>query len=297
MKYFNSENNSTAYDIKKTNTEGVVDFGQLIENVYYVIAKDVKVGNSKYFVAKPVMLTTGFEGEISINPQEFIGKITLNVSKMTINGSYVKGANLNVALIEYSDYNDTLSHTDKIQKAVAVGVTANTGKVVFDKVPSSYNYYAYVYVDSINKTTVFSNYLYVGKDDEREVNINVLESDLYDIKNNTQFKIYFYGYYNGIYDYHKVPNVKVVAVKQNDYLNYNLQNASVSTILKYAAATGKTNIEGRVTLPLRVMKDYIIFVYFDDVRKYWSYYSIYIGSQSTSLIEIEVNENSLGISK
>jgi hypothetical protein len=249
-------------------------------------------------VSKPIMVNTGQEGEIIVNPQEFVGKITLNVSKQMLTGGSAAGANLNVALIEISDFKDTLSHSQKLAKAAATGITDNTGKVVFNEVASNYSYVAYVYIDANQNTFTNGNFssIFVAKEGEETFSVTINEADLSNSKVNMEMSVYYYGYKNGDYGTHYISGVNVLAVPYDDYYSYNLEYKSLNYILNYKVAQGVTNSSGNTSIQLKAQKDYKVLVYFDDQRKYWSNGTIYSGIYNSTR-SIEVEESYLGLNK
>jgi hypothetical protein len=280
---------STVFDIKKTDGNGEINFGLLNTGTYSISAEDVTVGNVKYNVVKTVQVISGENTIINLDPTEFVGKITLNVYKRATNYAYSTTlvANVNVALLNYKDYSDTLSHSQILSKAVVTGQTNLNGNVVFDKIPANTSYVAYVYYDE-NKNAWsnnnYSSYIYVLQDEEKTFSIYADEVELLDLKFGISMEAYYYGYQNNSYGRYPVANTNVILVSSSDYSAYSLYSQSIDVVKSHKFLEGTTDLNGKIVfsdIPLNT--EYNVFFYEADNKKAW--YHSYIYSSSSELVK------------
>lgn len=153
------ENNT--YDTQKTNEEGVANFGELLSGFYSITTKAISIGNSKYSVRKTIQVTPGMSSALVINPQEYVGEITL-IATLNIDGSRVVASNVGVALIPQSDVPNVFSDAEILALAYVKGTTNESGKVTLKNVPANIPYAVFIYA---NKLRAFEQgNLSVGKD-------------------------------------------------------------------------------------------------------------------------------------
>jgi hypothetical protein len=296
----NQQSYDLLYDTKTTDANGSVDFGELNQGIYVVVSEKVKVGNISYNVMKPVQLVTGNSNSLAINPEDYVGKITLKVymSDNYSSGSYSPVSNANVVLVNYDDFVDSMTHQEILAKAAVTGQTDTHGKVVFEKAPANFDYKAYVYYTDTTAAWANNNsdYIYVSKDGETEVSILVSSKDLLHLKSTLNLTVQFYGYdKNNNYGYHAVPDANVILVDYTSYYDYNLSYASISTINSHKITSGKTDSSGNVVLKnIPQGTDCMAFVYYSDTYRTWGSSSFYVNY----LIEnrsVEVDEYNLGL--
>lgn len=289
---------TTPYDTKVTNSSGLADFGELNTGTYMIAIEKVKVGGQVYNVTRSVQVISGSDASIVVKPQEFVGKLTLNVLMQSSQISSVreKVKNANVILIKYQDYSDSLSFDDIQKLKVVKGVTDSNGKVVFDKLPAYFEYRPYVYLNDASGSWPIETYssLYVSKDDERETSVVVDKISLMNLKPTLDLTINYYGYDSNMdYGYHPVKNTNVIFVKDNDYYSFNLSWASLSTVRSYKVAEGITNSGGNIKITFPKLGTYKALVYYSDTKKTWSSsFNIY---DFENFRTIEVEENDLGL--
>jgi hypothetical protein len=293
VKLYTSSSSSSAFDIKTTDDDGTVNFGELIQNTYLVVANDVKVGNVKYNISKPVQVISDVSDVIVLNPEDFTGKITLTV-KMENN---LPVQRVNVALIEFEDYNDTLTYDQILSKAAVTAKTDNAGVAIFEKVPSNYEFMPFVYyADTAYDWATNSSTIYVDRDGDVKRTIYVQSSKILNLRGTLNLTVQYYGYKNSNYGTWPVPNAHVIAVSSDDYYSYNLGSSTISAARSKKADEGMTDHIGNVSLRLPQGDNYYLLVYYSEINKYW-YSSIYISSLGITTYSIDVDEYALGLTK
>jgi len=293
------------YEPGTTNSEGIVDFGELLTGKYIITGKDIEIGGRKYSFLKSIQVLTNMNTPISVNPQDYTGNVEITVMSES-NYTYINIPDINIALISSSDYSSTLTHSEIISISDFKGKTDNDGKISFENIPSNTSFRVYAYFDEDHSdyaemypSYYGSYYFSVDRDDDKGVSVIVDRSEIYDIVGNLNLSFYYYGYDgDGNYGSHYIPNLKIALVKSTDYNNYNLYYANHSTILSYVKYTKDTNEDGLAVFnSVKANTNYKVYVYFDENRKSWanSYYTISVSEGYTENYEFEVEEDNLNL--
>ncbi len=153
----------SVFELLKTNSSGVANFGDLLSGTYSIYCEDVSANDKIYKINKNIQVLTGKSKDISINVEEYVGTLTVNVED---NWTSEALANVNVKLIRYSDYQEffTGNYSDVISYAVFSGSTNSNGQVIFANVPTeSYKTIVYNSTDTTS-SSFFSISLYQEKE-------------------------------------------------------------------------------------------------------------------------------------
>ena len=289
---------SSMLDVKVTDENGNVDFGELLQNTYYVVAQDVKVGTAKYYISKPVQVVTGMSDVVIINPEDFVGKLTLKVNMDNYitgsSSSYLPVKQVNVAMIDYNDYNDTLTYQQVLSKAVITAKTDDMGSVVFDNFPAYYSFYPFVYYSDTAyawQTNLSTIYVDIAADANRT--ITVPSQKIMNIKTSANLTI---QYYNGT-STKSINAANVIAVDYYTYSSINLANATIAQVRAKRAAEGTTNSSGKVSLRLGRNTNYYFLVYYTETKKAWGS-TVYVSGSTAINTTVSVTDyTTLGLTK
>ena len=283
--------NSIIYDTKKTNEGGVASFGELLSGIYSITAEGIEINGKKYSVYKFIQITPGMNSEIVINPEEYVGDLTLDV-RSSMNNSYEIVPQINIALIPLKYLTTTVSHATLLSAAYATGKTNAGGQVKITGIPAYTDYAVYAYFDGnhSNITSLLnSSTIHIMKDEEEVSSITVPKQDIYDITGNAKLYFHYYGYdANGSYGDHAVANLNVILVSQNDY--YNLSSAGFDQIKAKALYTGITNSSGNIDFNgIKAYSNYVIFAYLNNTKYGWinTYYSLTTTENQTTTMDID----------
>jgi hypothetical protein len=291
---------SSMLDFKVTDENGNVEFGELLQSTYYVVAKDAKVGNVKYYISKPVQVVTGMSDVTIINPEDFVGKLTVKVNM----DNYLTGSSssnlpvkqVNVALIPSEDYVDTMTYEQALSKSITSAKTDDLGSAVFEKIPSNYYYVPFVYYSDTAYTWASNgSSISIGVAGDDTYSINVSSVKIMNIKTSVNLTL---NYYSGTTT-KTINAANVIAVDYNTYNNYGLVNASVASVRAKRFAEGTTNSSGKVSFRLGRNMSYYFLVYYSDTKKTWvSNSSFYVSGSTTLNQTVSVNDYaSLGLTK
>ncbi len=283
------------YELQKTDKNGIVNFGQLISDRYYIAARNIEIDGKTYNVLQPVQVLTDEHKEIEIKPQTHLGTLRMDVLTRR---NEVPLANVSVALYPEKKYTEGLTHDEILAGAHATGTTSPDGKIELSDIPASTHYIAYVYYDKEHAGFAYSDdFLRVTTGKKQTVSIHVNERDVFDIKGHFQLHTYYYGYdSNGNYGHHNVANLNVAFIKEDDFYTENLASADLNKIRKYIEYSGKTNSFGELYIEVDAETEYRI-LFFTDANKYdWHYYSYSVYEFETEHHNISIDEDALGLS-
>lgn len=161
-----------------TNSNGNVDFGEVLAGTYVVTIDTPIVNGIKYHPVKLLQVTSGSDKKAIINVQEFIGKI-----KLTINmSSYLGGgpfSNLNVILVPDELYSASYTVADLIEVAEFSGKTDAQGVFTYS-IPSDRDFRLIVYNSRKDRKNVLTS-LNLLKDELQKLTFS-LDTSLYMIK-------------------------------------------------------------------------------------------------------------------
>jgi hypothetical protein len=293
-----SYSSSLLIDRQSTDDNGHINFGELNAGTYTLASDTVKIGNKKYLMMKPFQVISGSSKNVVLNPMEYVGtiKLSLTIYSSSLYDIIPALSSIKVALINYRDYNSSLSRQKVIQRAVAIQNSDASGNVIFNNIPSNFNYYAYAYIN--NTDTIGSWYnstFYVDKDGTYSTNWQIYASSLSNIKGTGLLN---FKYYSNTTGNTNIKNANVLFVKSSDYSNYNLYNQSLSYINTYKVASGVTDNNGNVTIAnLNLNYSYYVLIYYSDTYKTWAG-SYYLNVPNpTSYSNYSVTGSYLGLSK
>ena len=296
--YSTGSSYSNELDTKTTNSNGVVNFGSIASGTYTIVTDTVKNGNKYYLPVKQTQILTASTKKVTINPFEYVGTLNVHVYINPTGVDTLKRNTLRVALVKYSDYNTTLNRAKVISKAVDIQTCSKNGDVQFKNVPANINYATYVYVN--NSDTIgawYVNGAYVYKDNVVNTSISINMSDIIVVKADLSLTVNYYS--SSTFNYKPVANANVVLVYYNDYSNYNLYSADLSTIMAHKVTTGITNASGKLNLTSIPAKDYKVYVYYSSNTSLHTWYSsdIYLYAGSTNTYTAQVTGTELGLTK
>lgn len=288
---------SMEYDTKLTDAEGLVDFGELLNGMYYIGSEDIEIAGRKYNVIKPIQVTTGLKETIIINVEEFVGDVELTINSIIGYSDIDVVANVNVVLFPVEEYSNELTHSDIINGAYSSGVTDEEGKLSLENVPAYTNYLVYVYFDEVHAGWSNSyTEIFVEKGGLEEVRIFVNKQDLYDIKGTFNIYAYYWGYNDSnVYGEYAIPNLNIALISDSDYYEHSLYYENLSTILDYAEFSGKTNESGDLSLEVHAYKVYYMVGYTDENNFSWNYYTNNVSEDRTLNLNVEFDEYDLNL--
>lgn len=170
-------NNYSAYEAKKTDENGKVDFGTLLIGTYQVEIKNVEIGGTKYYVNQMATVTIGNTTKLQILPEEYVGSAIVSLIDRSYNYdtdeyNNTPIADVDVIAITQDDYMANYDDVEAIKKAaISSGVTNAAGEVILEDLPTSSN----IYICHLLDPTEWEAYdnLYLAKYEEREINIYV----------------------------------------------------------------------------------------------------------------------------
>jgi hypothetical protein len=286
-------------DEQTTDNNGNVSFGTLEAGTYYIYTDTIKTGNKYYLIGKSFQVISGDSKSLKLNPFEYIGTVKLQV-EINANGGVdtINLTTLKVALIKYSDYKYNANRQYVISKAIAIKSPNINGNVEFDNVPANIEYIPYVYINntdtiggwstngglSFSKGDIYSGYAYVNL------------SSLIIQKGNISITYTYYSYttYTNI----PVKSANVVLINYNDYYNYNLSNATQSTILSHKVGnvviTNTSGLASFINIP--TSNDYYTYIY-NTYGGTWVTSYVYSNANTTNNYQMQITGSYLGLSK
>jgi len=292
------------YEKKATDATGIVDFGKVLSAWYTIQAKGIDISGQKYAFSKNVQVLAGDENPIELNPQNYIGKFTFYVNSSQ-NNIIAAVPQINVALINYSDYSSELSHSELLNLAYSIGKTDDSGKVIFDGISAKTSFKVYVYFDETHASFVsssasssYSSSYSVDIDEEETNTVYVAKSKIYDLKGNLNLHVQWYGYDGSNYGYHPASNVNTVLITRDDYQAYNLSSSEHSVIMTHSKYSGITDADGNILFSnVKAGVSYKVYVYYSETLNSWdgSYSSIACGENTTNSFDVNVNGEDLGL--
>jgi len=140
--YVNSSSGSLL-DILTTNSNGSVNFGEVLSGTYFVVADTPKVDGIKYKPSKLIQVPSGVSKNLVVNVQDYTGTVSITIKK----AAYLGGnpfSNLDVILVPNELYNASYSVTTLIARAEFASKTDAQGVATFTN-PSSRDYRLIVY--------------------------------------------------------------------------------------------------------------------------------------------------------
>ncbi len=134
-----------------------------------IYSEDVSANGKIYQIGKTFQVLTGKTKDLSINVEEYVGTLTVNVEDDLTSDPI---ANAGVKLIRNEDYQDYYSgnYSDVISYAVFSGSTNSNGQVIFTNVPTE-SYKAMVY--NSTDTTVSYSYFSISLYEEKEIDLDL----------------------------------------------------------------------------------------------------------------------------
>lgn len=156
-------------ETRLTDANGQADFGDLNPDNYLLIADSAKVNNVAYLVQEYVQVITGAVKNKETKVTDYSGTFGLTVRSYN-NNQLLK--NVGVIMIPYNKYNYASSTATNLKVADFSGVTNDAGTITF-KIPSSKQYYVYLYNTVTNASYNNTNSVSVQKDATVNYSMNV----------------------------------------------------------------------------------------------------------------------------
>lgn len=156
--FYNSDYSSSSIllDEMKTDSKGIVDFGDLNAHSYTLVVDTPKVSGIKYLPVKTVQVVSATNKDVVINVQDYVGTLNLNFK---MDNSALSGLNLLIIPYESYSYYESLSYLKN--KAEFSGVTDYKGDISF-ALPSGRHFRIIAYMND-KYTTIDSWILKKGE--------------------------------------------------------------------------------------------------------------------------------------
>ena len=159
-----------AIDMKKTDEDGMVDFGEVNAGNYVIVTGGVVIGSLVYLPERTVQVISDAKKTYTIDVLDYVGSISITVNTYNIGTSVWEPASgYKVAIVLEEDTYLSLPVEDLIDLAIDEKITGVSGIVTFD-LPSGYWYSAIVYTTFEDATTYNLTYLETGEEYSEVIN-------------------------------------------------------------------------------------------------------------------------------
>ena len=163
-------------DYQKTNSNGVVDYGEVNAGNYYLATEGVEVSDKTYYPIKIAQVISAGSKSVTMEVMDFTGTISLTIQEYDYyNYEYAPLVGANVAIISEDDYYQSYDFDDWMDKKIEDKVTNSNGEVSYT-LPSGDYYIAIIYItdvygDVYDYDAEYLTYLDQGEDYEENITV------------------------------------------------------------------------------------------------------------------------------
>ena len=167
-------------DSKKTDPEGVVNFGTLLFGNYRIVLENVEIGSQVFYVSQTVPVTIGNSINLEIIPEEYVGSIVFSAREEEYNDDlgiyeFVAVQNVSVYAVFTDDFTDNIGNIDElINLAVSSGITSADGKAVLEGIPANMPVKLIYYTDNKFEWEFYTGNITLGKYQEFEADVIIV---------------------------------------------------------------------------------------------------------------------------
>jgi hypothetical protein len=165
----NYSNATMLLDTRLTDSEGLIDFGDLNPNNYMLVVDSAKVNNVAYNVQEYVQVITGAVKQKETNVTDFSGTYKMTVRSYNTNQPL---KNIGVILIPSNKFDYFSSTSSLLKVSDFSGVTNELGSISF-RIPSNKQYSVYLYNMVTNASYNQNGATYVDKDGSVDYTITI----------------------------------------------------------------------------------------------------------------------------
>jgi len=158
-------------ETRLTDANGLADFGDLNPSNYLLVADSAKVNNVAYMVQEYVQVITGVNKAKETKATDFSGTFALTVRSYNNNNPL---KNIGVVMIPSNKFNYASTTAANLKVADFSGVTNDAGLITF-KIPSSKQYYVYLYNTVTNASYNYNGGVSVQKDASVYYSMNIYQ--------------------------------------------------------------------------------------------------------------------------
>lgn len=156
----NYSNATMLLDTRLSDSEGLIDFGDLNPNNYMLVVDSAKVNNVAYNVQEYVQVITGAVKQKETKVTDFSGTYKMTVRSYNTNQPL---KNIGVVLIPSNKFDYSSSTSSLLKVSDFSGVTNELGSISF-RIPSNKQYSVYLYNMVTNASYNQNGATYVDKD-------------------------------------------------------------------------------------------------------------------------------------
>lgn len=153
-----------------TDPNGEVYIEPLLQGTY-LASTTVKKGNATYSDQRIIQIVTNKNTSVELYPFSNVGDVTVQLNDY-YGENRVSG--LNVGLVSAKEYRTGLANM--VLNAISIQKSDSEGVVSFSEIPSSFEYYLFIFTDSNKELYYWNNgYIYLNKGQKlrREVEVQI----------------------------------------------------------------------------------------------------------------------------